>query len=366
MRRLQTIVSTVAIAIVLALTGAALSAQAPPASVTGPIPQNAPFGDPSHDFIQSPSAISLADRGYVEEEFFIQGTANRYTNPELATGEIIDGGHPYTTRLVVRRPTSAAAFNGTVIIEWNNVTAGRDLDIDWFQAGDYFVREGYAWVGVSAQRVGVDYLREWSPTRYGSLDVTHDGMIDDDALSYDIFSAVGRAARAPGAVNFMGELRPERVIATGHSQSASRLATYLNHVHPRDPVYDAVMVHGGGGQIRYDQAVKIFRTMAETDMPRRALTPQPDSGTFRQWEVAGTSHVDVFFRIESSRVGALESGRPHVPFDAATLAELYPSHEAYVDAVKAVVARNLDAGYILAHDADATIQEAERSAVGRK
>jgi Alpha/beta hydrolase domain len=30
-------------------------------------------------------------------------------------------------------------------------------------------------VGVSAQRVGVDQLRGWSPTRYGSLGVTGGG-----------------------------------------------------------------------------------------------------------------------------------------------------------------------------------------------
>ena len=122
----------------------------------------------------------------------------------MANGSIVDSGHPYKTRLVVRRPKSPDRFNGTVVIEWNNVTAGRDLDIDWFQAGAYFVRAGYAWIGVSAQRVGVNHLREWSPARYGSLDVTHGGTIDDEALSYDIFSAVARAVRDPGDVDVMG------------------------------------------------------------------------------------------------------------------------------------------------------------------
>ena len=129
---------------------------------------------------------------------------------------------------MVRRPASPARFNGTVVVEWNNVTAGRDLDIDWFQAGAYLVRNGYVWVGVSAQRVGVDHLRQWSPARYGSLDVTADGTIEDDALSYDIFSAVGEAAREPGDVDLLGGLVAERVFATGHSQSASRLSVYLN------------------------------------------------------------------------------------------------------------------------------------------
>jgi hypothetical protein len=41
---------------------------------------------------------------YVEEEFFFEGTANRYTiptgvPPNSATGALLDGGHPYKTRM---------------------------------------------------------------------------------------------------------------------------------------------------------------------------------------------------------------------------------------------------------------------------
>ena len=87
------------------VTAAAQSAGAEP-TVTGPIPITVPPGDPSHDFVFSPAAVDLAAHGYVEEEFFIQGTANRYTRASMATAEVVDGGHPYKTRFVVRRPTS--------------------------------------------------------------------------------------------------------------------------------------------------------------------------------------------------------------------------------------------------------------------
>jgi hypothetical protein len=56
----------------------------------------------------------------------------------------------------------------------------------------------------------------------------------------------------------------------------------------------------------------------------------------------------------------------HYDFDAATLASLYPTHAAYVAAVKKVTDDNLRAGYILKTDADATIAAAEKSEVGRK
>jgi hypothetical protein len=55
----------------------------------------------------------------------------------------------------------------------------------------------------------------------------------------------------------------------------------------------------------------------------------------------------------------------HVDFDAAKLAAKYPTHAAYVAAVRAVTEKNLKAGYILKPEADATIAAAERSAVGK-
>src|SRR5690606_16181475 len=105
----------------------------------------------------------------------------------------IDSGHPWRSRCVVQRASDPARFNDVVVIEWNNVTASRDLDIDWWQSGAHLVRNGYAFIAVSAQRIGVEHLRNTRPDRYGSLDVTHKGMITNDALSHDIFSAIARA-----------------------------------------------------------------------------------------------------------------------------------------------------------------------------
>lgn len=453
----------------LYLLSGSIVAAVPSAEIYGPIEADPP-GDPSRNSIYAASAIELTANGYIEEEYFIEGIGNQYTNPELQNGEVVDSGHRYLTRLIVRRP-EAEKFNGIVIVEWINVTGGPDKDIDWWFSGTHFIRNGYAYVAVSAQQMGIDTMKEWSPERYGNLDITHDGMVARDGLSYDIFSAVGRAinrvgeSTPEGQVDILAGLKADIVIATGHSQSASRLATYLNNIHPLEPVYDGVMVHGGGGRIRDDQATKIFKIMAETDMARRAAEPQPNTDTFVQWEVAGTSHADYDFEIEYSRLRLLRDGLPlseaeardvgcelpahsripfrdpfnaafehlvtwikddirpptaeplqvarmmpevefardefgnilggirlaehavatarntgmnngvtnrfcflygsHEPFDQETLDQLYPSHDAYVEAVKAVVQQNLADGYILPYAAERTITEAENSSVGR-
>jgi hypothetical protein len=461
--------------------------------VTGPVAAKAAPGDPGHGYPFYAALGDLKARGYVEQEFFVSGTANRYETPEGASGKVIDGNHKYQTRIVVRRPADAAKFNGTVVVEWNNVTSGHDQDIDWFQIHEHLIRSGYAWIGVTAQRIGVESLKVWNKDRYGSLDVTDGGAVMNDALSYDVFADVGRAARKPNA-EFLGGLKPQRVFATGHSQSSARLATYVNSVHPIDrgrdpggdnaPVFDAVILHGGGGKVRTDLKIKVWKLNSETDVIiGQGAARQPDTDNFRTWEVAGDSHVDTQFIASRAKLrerdgmpvapgftpglGGRGSSNPpapapppaaganpcalptysdvpfhqvmaaaldhlvawvrdgkapptappidtaagapgtiardadgnssgggirlagiavpiavntgqnsgpgfcrlygsHVDFDPAKLASRYPTHAAYVSAVRAVTEKNLKAGYILKPEADATIAAAEHSAVGKR
>ena len=62
----------------------------------------------------------------------------------------------YKTRIFVYRPKNPKKFNGTVVVEWNNVSGGVDSAPDWIQGHVELLREGVAWMGVSAQIVGVE------------------------------------------------------------------------------------------------------------------------------------------------------------------------------------------------------------------
>ncbi len=145
----------------------------------------------AHNYTFFATNHDLAIHGYIEEEFFIEGTASRYNTPAQTTGTVIDGNHPYKTRVVVRRPADAKRFNGTVLVEWDNVTNNFDAENMWFFAWEHMISDGYIWVGVSAQNVGITALKKFSNERYGSLDVTHGATVTGDALSYDIFSQAG-------------------------------------------------------------------------------------------------------------------------------------------------------------------------------
>ena len=288
------------ITLLLGLCYATGFAAVPNPIVIGPIPARATPGDPSHDYPFFSTNVNLSTYGFVEAEFFLEGTANRYNTPALATGTVIDGGHPYRTRMVVRRPTSEFTFNGTVILEWMNSAANYDLDGAWLASHDHFLRRGYAWVGISAQQAGIHApatgLKVWSPARYASLDVTQGGAILDDALSYDIFSQAARAVRSPAGVDPMGGLRVQRILAFGVSTAAARLVTYHNSVHPLAGVIDAFVIAEGGAQLRTDLPVKVFRFLTESEVSgtstKQVPVSEPDSDHFRRWEVAGSSHLD--------------------------------------------------------------------------
>jgi Alpha/beta hydrolase domain len=265
----------------------------------------------------------LSATGYTQSEYFVAGTASAYTS---ATPLGSDGkwtvtpssSEPYTTRIVVRRP-SAARFNGNVAVEWLNVTAGFDNGIDWTYSHVELIRAGWAWVGVSAQSVGVEgggnalgaalALKTADPDRYGSL--RHPG----DNYSYDIFSQVGAAVRTHSA-ELLGDLAPKRVFAIGESQSAFRLSTYVNAIAPIANVFDAYLLHSRGSAgaalaqepltavpapnptlVRDDVGAPVLTFITETDLVDRlnfVKARQPDTPNRRTWEVAGTAHADSY------------------------------------------------------------------------
>jgi Alpha/beta hydrolase domain len=254
--------------------------------VAGPLPGTvpgdrlAPDVEDTYPFFAT--YLDLARAGYVEEEFLLSGAADAYA----VTGELLAEDVPYETRIVVRRPARNVAFNGTVLVEWQNVTAGYDLDALW--SADQIMDRGYAWVGVSAQRVGVDQLVAWSPARYGTLDVTGGRRFTADEMSYDIFAQAARAIRSPTGVAPLGNLRVDHVLGIGASQSAGRMTVYYNAVLPQvEPVFDGFGFVVGTAPTRVD-AAPVFQVVSETDV--RSPSRPPDTDAFRRWEVAGTAH----------------------------------------------------------------------------
>src|SRR6185295_5866894 len=107
------------------------------------------------------TSFSLAPFGYREEEFFIAGMATGYVTEGTLSSDgkwSVSPGQTvaYETRMLVRRPTTRERFNGTVVVEWLNVSGGFDAGPDWTSTHTMLMREGFAWVGVSTQSVGIN------------------------------------------------------------------------------------------------------------------------------------------------------------------------------------------------------------------
>lgn len=308
-----TVVAALAAATVAAVPAAAnpVPAGDGPAKVTGPIPATGRPGDASHDYVFYSTPYDLKRAGYEEQEFFVSGTATRYNpNPTVdqqkqAATPI--GTVPYTTRIVVRRPVRPARSAGIAVVDWQNVTAGHDIDTEWGTSGDYFVRHGWTWIGASVQRVGVNGatsgataglgLRQWSPQRYGSLDVTGDGAVLDDSQSFDIYTQI--ASLAKGGRGPLADLHIGQVYAGGASQSGRYLGVYYNTVQPLRHVYDGFLFALSDSSLppRDGVGTKAIRVFTENDVYRGAGVPSrtaPDGPTLRTWQIAGASHVPAY------------------------------------------------------------------------
>lgn len=274
--------------------------------------------------------VDLAAAGFVESEWAVSGVATSYdaaATPEDGRFELTEAdAAPFATRALVRRPADAAAFSGVVLVEWLNVSGGQDAAPDYTYLAEEILRAGHVWIGVSAQFIAVEGgdaavgmggqttgLRAARAGRYA--DLHHPG----DAYAYDIVTQVGRYARAPQE-GPLGDLRPERVIAVGESQSAFALTSYVNGVHARVGVFDAFLLHSRGAgflpfddrgrgadiraavgsspaRLREDVGVPVLLVQAEGDLvgtigslPAR----QPDSEWITTWEIAGQAHADLY------------------------------------------------------------------------
>ena len=190
-------------------------------------------------------SIDLTAHAYLEKEFFLEGTATRY-RPRPGTELGIDGRWDveavetsnFKTRFAVYRPVDPAVVqrNRARLLEQR---LGRVRRLQHGQPRD--PESGFAYAAVTAQRAGVhgmgDHpmgLVQWDPERYGSLSIPS----DDD---HDIFTQAARlvgADRPRSPIDPLEGLDVRHVVAIGGSQSAGRLATYINAVQPLERVFD--------------------------------------------------------------------------------------------------------------------------------
>jgi Alpha/beta hydrolase domain len=334
--RTAAVASSVAAAMVFAGGAVAASSAAALPTLT-----EIPAGSGSHGFpydavpeaptVPGAPYVNLSAAGYAQREFTMSGGATVYKQSGIWSSNgkwsvsTSQSNVPYTTRLLVRYPTNPAKFNGTVVFEWLNDTTGGDQDPVWAQLYNELIKQGYAYVGVTAQRPGMKDLATWDPARYGKLGDSNDGE------SYEVFTQAAEAVKANSAT-LLGGLKPKELIGTGDSQSAFRVDTYVNAIQPLKHAFNGFLAVGRGATaapigeglvsaspfpalIRTDNTTPFIQLNTQGDIEEldAAAARQPDNNYLRTWEVTGASHIDAHEAAYETETIAREEPTVEVP-----------------------------------------------------
>jgi len=310
--------------------GGAVVVHAPLAKLVPTTGASRPFG--AAHTMQRP--IRLETYGYVEEEFFVTGTASVYDWNTDGSIAVRHGGLRYTTRVLVRRPADPQRFSGTVLVDFGNRGAGFDTFAVWGQLSQHLLANGHAYVAATVFANNLGALRMFDRARYGEL--AYPTPVDtcspvrrdtwnrpaeffppgEDGVRWDVMSQLGALLKGDGADRPLAAYRVERVYAS--MQSGGDLPTYINAIARNTrlsggrPVYDAFLIKDSGGpRIPLNDCARPLpegdsrRTIRQVSVPVvhvvaqnavSAETRRPDSDEpgdrFRRYELPGASHFD--------------------------------------------------------------------------
>jgi hypothetical protein len=313
----------------------------------GPIPNPSPASDPlaNASIPGGGHGVETLEQPTLEEEFFFSGSTDVFNYDAFPASRGASPGdrlvhyktaQPYKTRMLVRRPATAAAFSGDVVIEMMNSSAQFDSTPSWLPSAEYFAREGIVWIGVTTSgnqslpflKGGCGGVQPPCGSRYASLSITDNGQ------EYEIISQLATALKSgdPEQIPLPADFAPvQHVFLSGQSQQGGSVITYASQFHFSGiagyffmGASSARAIRGGFAnlgdptsrtcgtagalaypdcvapltglevRVRTDLPVPVYRGSSETDIGTGS-TRQDDSDTspfasFRLIEVPATSH----------------------------------------------------------------------------
>ena len=321
------------------LAGIALAtgASAEITSVEGPIATTADsviYG--ASDTPRAVFSVPLAPYGYVEEEYFISGTADAFQHTDAGV-QPFKTDLPYTTRIVVRRPANAEQFSGVVHFEPFHPTGG--VTFTWATLSNYLMARGDIYIAAglgdankgwsgspqhpeSQLPIGQHEVTKWfDPARYETLQ-----WPEEEGIRFEVMGDIGRKLRSADADNPLRGLDVKAMLVSGWSYTGSIQRTFINEgFHDRArladgrPAFDGYLV-GVSSQWnqpgylplyndepfvpvgdprrdlkKTDAKVIEFLTESEVELNLERKPEAPDSderiGGHRVYELGGVIHV---------------------------------------------------------------------------
>jgi hypothetical protein len=307
-----------------------------------PVPQAVlvPQDETTHAFGAAAHTLqpdNLAERGYVEAEYFLSGQANVYDWP--ASGAVVRTANaPYTNRVLVRMPARVGDFSGRVVVEMLNPSNMLDLNIAWAIHRDQILRRGDAWIGVTTKPISIATMKTFDPARYGPLSWANPLPASDprncdtvrgdttqateNGLVWDIFTQTGAWIRSDTAANPFtygtGKSQAEYLYAWGYSQTGGFEYTYINAIQPLvvaadgKPMFDGHLVAVSGGPSSINQCAEriaaddprrairnagtpVMHVMSQSDYlgyaPRRREDGNVAPDLYRDYDISGSGHA---------------------------------------------------------------------------
>lgn len=167
------------------------------------------------------ASVNLADHGYLEEEFLLEGNAHHYEYGADGQVAVAQAELPYATRLLVRRPVRSADFSGVVHFEPLHPGATFDCVMTFAETWRRILRSGDAWVGMSAKPNAIANLARFNADRYRGL------FMKDRSQLWDMLAQVGLMLKSPGSAPVLGGEPARFVYASGWSMTGSMLRTFI-------------------------------------------------------------------------------------------------------------------------------------------
>lgn len=212
--------------------------------------------------------LDLSEYGYIEEEYFLSGTANVYEETKDSMA-IKNERLTYKNRILVRKPEGKSKFSGRVFIDIYNASNGYDIEDVWRRSYEYYMTNGDIYIGITSKPINVLSLKNFDYDRYHSLNwsaaesVAQPTTINpnmsipgtEEGLFWDMLSQLAFTVRENRAT-FLEGYAVDYLYLTGQSQSGMYLNTYTYYFdsYVQDskgqPLFDGYLNVVGAGIMR--------------------------------------------------------------------------------------------------------------------
>ncbi len=330
--------------------------------------QKIPVSTASYPFASAARYLDLEAYGYIETEYYMEGSANIYqSDGTQGSVKVRDADVPYMNRLIVRMPEDPARASGNIVVEIINPTSFMEIERMWILSYQKLMRDGDIYVGITSKPNTIAKLKEFNEERYGCLSwknprmdepfpfteeqIREKGILPDIDIHYepglfwDMLTDLAWLLRSDDTMNPLHRIKDRFLYLTGWSQSACYLFRYVNSFAYRSEVkrdgqvFDGYLAGGGVRNLiipvnqyealmdynfrlkRVEYTAQPFisvQTESENSAFDAFRTKRPDSDypyfMYREYEVTGASHDTVFSYVnyyqqdeDLKRIGMLPS-----------------------------------------------------------